>query len=163
MHILTSTIVRCARSWLGTPWRHRGRDPRKGFDCIGFVLATLLLCGWQPKNPQAVGRLDYDRLSTGDELHQVLSGEGDFVPLGNKKDVHRLQAGDVLTFTFPGHAHTQHIGILTGFQEGGQPYFIHCRAGGSAITSKVVEHALADGWLEALDGAYRIEGVIVDG
>lgn len=163
------TIVTNARAFLNVPWRHRGRDKR-GLDCIGLVVCVLFQSGWTPKNPEAVARLDYDRTSTADELLAVLGDEGDSVALpqrsawgGDKTRLAQtLQAGDVVVFRFPDHTWTQHLGLITQSDANGL-YLIHARATGEKSTSKVVEHSLADGWLEALDAAFRIEGVTPDG
>lgn len=40
-------IVRAAREWLGTPWRHMGRSKGKngGVDCAQFVYCVYAECG----------------------------------------------------------------------------------------------------------------------
>lgn len=160
--LLASVIVAKARALLGVPWRHRGRN-QNGLDCIGLVLLALLSAGWKPKNMEAVARLDYDRTSTADELLAVLGGEGVSVALCDKTRLDQtLQAGDVVVFRFPDHTWTQHMGLVTASGADGV-YFIHARATGDKSTSRVVEHSLADGWLEALDAAFRIEGVMLHG
>ena len=126
-------------------------------DCIGLLAAALFGAGWVPKHPDAVAQLDYDRLSTRDEVLEVLRGEA--------REVEAKPAlflpGDVVTFRFSGHAWTQHLGLISGIS-GGVPTLLHARATGERKTSCVVEHDLADGWLEALDAAFRLEDVLDD-
>ena len=38
-------LAAAAESFLGTPFRFRGRDPRTGLDCVGLVLAALARIG----------------------------------------------------------------------------------------------------------------------
>lgn len=38
-------VVREAKSWVGTPYHHRGRSKRAGVDCSTFVLEVFIQCG----------------------------------------------------------------------------------------------------------------------
>lgn len=39
MTVSADDIVKYARSWIGTPWRHQGRN-RAGIDCAGLLIVT---------------------------------------------------------------------------------------------------------------------------
>lgn len=162
MPIFTSHIVSYGRGLLGVPWRHRGRSP-SGVDCLGLILLSYFHAGWVPRHGEAVARLDYNRLSSTDDLLDVLDGEGKRLPIGDKNEVaHVLAPADVLVFRFASHTWPQHVALVSEVRDG-CALMLHARATGSKKTSLVVEHSLADGWLQALDTAYRLEGVILDG
>ena len=36
-HAMSSRIVREARSWIGTPYRHQGALKHAGADCLGLI------------------------------------------------------------------------------------------------------------------------------
>lgn len=55
-------IVKYARSWLGTKWRHEGRgelgqgDPRSGIDCAGLLVVTAKEFGLPYSDIRGYGR-----------------------------------------------------------------------------------------------------------
>jgi cell wall-associated NlpC family hydrolase len=58
-----------ARSWLGVPFRHQGRD-RDGVDCVGFVAAIAIPAGLAPPS---IDRRDYGRLPSSREIETRLA------------------------------------------------------------------------------------------
>ena len=42
---LRTSLVLEARSWIGTPWHHRGNVKGAGVDCAHFVKAPFVACG----------------------------------------------------------------------------------------------------------------------
>lgn len=62
-------IVAAARSWVGVPFLHQGRN-RSGIDCVGLVIVTMQQVGlWE----QDFERRDYGRMPTTNELHEKLA------------------------------------------------------------------------------------------
>lgn len=51
-----AVIVAEARSMIGTPWRHQGRVPGSGLDCIGLVICVLQRLGVQVDDRSNYGR-----------------------------------------------------------------------------------------------------------
>ncbi len=94
-------IIAAARSLVGTPYRHSGRDVASGIDCGGLVLLTLRRAGcveqldWRPFPYPGVG-----------EVRDVLSAHGSEVPLND------VSAGDICLFE--GSRDRPHLGIITG-------------------------------------------------
>jgi cell wall-associated NlpC family hydrolase len=104
IHPNASPIVNMAQQFLGTPYLWGGADPRKGFDCSGFVQYLYSQAGI------ALGRTTYDQIKQGQHVD----------------DVKGLQAGDVVFFQQGGDVH--HEGLYIG---GGQ--FIHAPHTGDVV------------------------------
>lgn len=56
-----AAFAAAAESFLGTPFRFRGRDPRTGLDCVGLAIAALQKIGSAapPTAPYAMRQRDY--------------------------------------------------------------------------------------------------------
>jgi cell wall-associated NlpC family hydrolase len=93
-----------AQQFLGTPYLWGGADPRKGFDCSGFVQYLYSQAGI------ALGRTTYDQIKQGQAI----------------QDVKALKPGDVVFFSDRGDVH--HEGLYMG---GGQ--FIHAPHTGDVV------------------------------
>lgn len=137
-------VVAEARSWLGVPFRHQGRN-RAGIDCAGLVQIVGEILGLSPVgvDPRNYGRLPERNLLT--ETVRKLADEkrwedwkpGDFVIA---KDL------DVL---WP-----MHMAILFEYPGGG-PAIVHsyARAG------KVVESRLPDEWYSKITATFQYRGL----
>jgi len=104
LHPNANPIVNMAQQYLGTPYLFGGADPRKGFDCSGFVQYLYSQAGI------ALGRTTYDQVKQGQPI----------------PDAQNLQAGDVVFFSQGGDVH--HEGLYIG---GGQ--FIHAPHTGDVV------------------------------
>jgi cell wall-associated NlpC family hydrolase len=104
LHPNSNPIVAMAQQYLGTPYLWGGADPRKGFDCSGFVQYLYAQAGI------SLGRTTYDQIKQGQPVN----------------DVKTLQAGDVVFFQHGGDVH--HEGLYIG---GGQ--FIHAPKTGDVV------------------------------
>lgn len=100
----SSTVVKQAEDYLGTPYLWGGADPRKGFDCSGFVQYLYKQQGI------ALPRTTYQQVKVGQAVH-------------DPKD---LQPGDILFFSDKGDVH--HEGLYIG---GGE--FIHAPHTGDVV------------------------------
>lgn len=131
-------IVRTARGFLGTPFRHQGRAPGKGLDCAGVVAATA----------QALGLSDYDvggygRLPRNRDLAEHLEAAG-------MREIALRQArqGDVYLMAF--ETAPQHLAIATEIG------ILHAHRGVGAV----IEHRLDETWRRRIRHAYRFPGVL---
>lgn len=57
MSSLGRAIADTARGFVGTPFRHQGRQPHKGLDCAGLALCAAWDCGVQVPDFDGYGRL----------------------------------------------------------------------------------------------------------
>lgn len=130
-------ILAVARQCLGTPFRHQGRQPGKGMDCVGVIAHTA----------QATGISQYDvtnysRLPQGQAIleHLLKAGMTQIPPA-------LAQAGDVLVMRF--EREPQHLALVT------DKGILHAymQAG------KVVEHRLDAVWRSRIVAAFQFPGV----
>lgn len=99
---LGERVAACALELVGTPFRHQGRQPGRGLDCVGVVLAALERAGAPFRWPVAY-RFDPDP----DLLLEAL-GAG-FAPCAVP------EPGDVLAFRLDGpDSGPKHVGIACG-------------------------------------------------
>jgi cell wall-associated NlpC family hydrolase len=127
-----------ARSMMGTPFRHQGRQPGVGLDCLGLVVCSI---GGRALD---LDERDYAELPDGYRLRVAL--ERYFEPL----DVHHVEdapSGAVLAFCQERDRSREprHVGIRT---DGGM---IHSRRSGR---SGVSETDLSTHWQRTFVGAY---------
>lgn len=133
--ITAQDIVRTARSYLGTRWRHQGRSGQ-GVDCIGLVLAVAHDLGLSDLQVDGYARQpDPRQLRAGLQAHMTLRSDESHQP------------GDVLLLSLG--AGGQHVGIAT------DTGLIHA----AAIARRVVEHRMDELWLRRVMGAYAWRGV----
>jgi NlpC/P60 family putative phage cell wall peptidase len=125
-------IVALARECLGTPFRHQGRLPGVGMDCVGIVIYV-----WNAIGLPAYEKADYGRNPNpsrmGSEIGKMLK----------RISIHQAGPGDIVYMAwgkFPQHlAILTEIGIIHSYQTAG----------------KVVEHPLDAFWRARIHSAYR--------
>lgn len=132
-----AAVIAHARACLGTRFRHQGRLPGVGLDCVGLIVHVV----------RAMGIGDYDyihygRLPYGGTLEHHLGKAGLTV-------IDQAQAlpGDVLLFKFD--AAPQHVAIMTG----------HGMIHAYLLARRVVEHRLDQHWASRLCGAFQFPGI----
>jgi cell wall-associated NlpC family hydrolase len=128
-------VIKAARTYLGVPFKHRGRD-RRGLDCaglawcafrdVGRVLPDVKRYG---REPHRDGLMETCRLAFGEP---VWEGEVDQVV---PRDL--VKVGDLVVIRFELHPH--HI-ALVGYDPLYGLSMIH--ADGSPAVRRVVEHGL---------------------
>lgn len=113
---LTSSLITFAQSLKGTPYRYACADPKKGFDCSGFVMYV------------------FNRFKM-----KVPRSSIDFTNIGKEIDIKDAIPGDIILFTGTNAKIRKvgHVGIIT--QGGDTPVFIHASSG---KTAAVIETAL---------------------
>jgi len=133
-----AAIIAAARACLDTPFRHQGRLPGQGLDCIGLVRWPAVACGLTREDFRAYGRQPRP-----EAMHRQLCRYFDPVPLGEARpgDILWLAVGDA----------PQHLAILT---EVGT--LIHALADGPG---RVVEHGYRHPWPGRLRGVFRYRGL----
>ena len=119
---MSAAIVGAARDLIGVRWRHQGRDPQTGVDCVGLCLFALKAAGFSlPHIP------DYPRRHNGSLLLSALQRHLTRVPVA------ALASGDIGLFQESGLP--IHVGILS---REGEAAVIHAHA----RRRKVVEESL---------------------
>ncbi len=134
---LRRQIVTRARFCIGTPFRHQGRIPGKGLDCVGVIACV----------GHELGLFDYDfagygRLPKKGELERHINAAG-----FREISFEEAHPGDVLLIRF--RKLPQHTAIVT---DRGMLH-AYIRAFG------VVEHGVTAYWRQRIIAAYQFPGV----
>lgn len=139
-------MVAEARKYVGVPFRHQGRNPAVGLDCIGLGVAYLRGLGYDVRD-----RTDYGRDPDGSLRAALVHSLGAAVAEGEGCWRH-AQPGDVLSMRFAniGAAPERHVGIASDF--GGELYLIHA----DNSHGKVVEIPMDDRWKRRVIGVWRV-------
>jgi NlpC/P60 family putative phage cell wall peptidase len=133
-------VVRIAREWIGTPYRHQGTTNGVGCDCLGLIRGIWrTLYGREPEEPGPYG-MDWAERS-GEERLLDAAARHFGPPIAHRE---RLP-GDLLLFRWRAGMAAKHAGILSGPR-----HFIHAyeQAG-------VIESALAPAWERRIAGVFR--------
>jgi hypothetical protein len=132
-------IVDEARSWLGTPFKHRGRTKGKAVDCVGVGVKTLeAKMGWTDIDVK-----DYSRLGNSKLLLELLLKY--LVP----KPVKDKKPGDIAWMKLDDNEPT-HIGIIS------DKGIIHA----TVEARRCVEHPIDDYWESRIIRIFEIPGVM---
>ncbi len=125
----TAELIRACRLQVNVKFRHRGRSPATGFDCIGLVAFGLT----------SIGRPLSDKKSYGREPHKDGLRQGLIDNLGQPVQRDSMRAGDVVLMTFD--QEPRHVGLLFDHPAGGLA-IVHTHS----RVKKVTEHRLDDQW-----------------
>lgn len=149
----STNIVKTARNWVGTPFRHQGRAKRSqkrrgGCDCLGLLVGVAaeleLTTAKPPIRPlTAFDETDYGHVPDGRRLEAALDSLLTKIALGE------LAPGDVLLMRLD--KAPQHVGIVSDYHAGGLG-IIHALAS----ARRVVEHTLDITWHARIVQGYRI-------
>jgi cell wall-associated NlpC family hydrolase len=136
-------VVTQARTHLGTPWVHQGRQPGVGLDCVGLAVVVARELGIA--TPDATG---YGRHPDGVTLLATLRATGwaEVPP----------RAGCVALMSF--RRGPQHVGLLVPYLHGGLG-LLHALS----TRGQVVEHRLDDRWRSHIVGCWALPGVDYSG
>lgn len=127
-------IVELARSLVGVPYRHMGRDAT-GIDCLGVAIWIAEELGLPVPE---VG--DYSRVPSGRRM--MLGFREHAIPIR----LSEAEPGDFIHLAYS--RQPQHVAILTGVD----PWrVVHA----DSIVGRVTEHSLSNGWLARIRGTYR--------
>lgn len=141
---MNNTIVKQARTWIGTPFHHQARLKGKGCDCLGLIVGVVDELGLKDKHGQPLAGYDevtYSKEPDGAYLTEKLTALLDEVLIAE------AHAGDLALFTV--RDNPQHMALLTDYE--GMLGMIHCYA----QARRVVEHRLDDDWKSRLVKVFR--------
>ena len=142
-----SELVKSARRYIGVPFRHRGRNPKVGFDCVGFPRHVYLEHGHEIEDVKHYGREPHN-----DGLVEAcIRGLGEPVKVApvRRED---LQVGDVCIQRFEIYPH--HVFIVGDYDHPGELSCIHAD-GGQGQFSRVVEVRLSDERISLITHVFR--------
>ena len=139
-------ILACARSWLGTPWRHQGRLKGVAVDCGGLILGVGKELGLLDFDTRAYGRIpDGQQLRALCEQHLCRKHIGGLAS-SSAAVGQAIMPADVLLMRFT--RHPQHLAIAG---DRGNPFsLIHAYADAGAC----VEHGADARWLGRIVAVY---------
>lgn len=127
-------IITAARALVGTPYRHQGRDPQSGVDCLGLIICVAQVIGFDTK----LDRQNYERFPDGEELRATLLASG-------LVEINRAEPGCLAQICFRGlSGWGQHLAVVTDAAT-----IIHAYE--RKRTGRVIEESLAK-WQRGLLG-----------
>lgn len=129
-----------ARAYLGRPFKHQGRNPAIGIDCIGLLVLAARDCGL----PQA----DADSTAYGKDPHDGLLESHLVAAFGPRLPTAQMQPGDIAAVDYAGAV--RHVGIV-GRLEDGALSLIHT----NQRVGRVTEARIDAKWQRRIAGVYR--------
>lgn len=131
-----ASMVETARRCLNTPFRHQGRLPQIGIDCVGVLVHVA-----RAHQMAHVDRRAYPRRPDKTTLLAMLREQPSLYELDSYTDA---QEADVLVFEFIGKSRPQHVGMKTTIG------LIHADGEAGFVT----EHPLDADWLGHITHAF---------
>lgn len=132
-------VLRAARGFVGTPYRHQGSAKHIGCDCLGLLRGIWReLYGAEPEAP---GPYTPDWAESGGEDRLFEAARRHLVPIAKADAL----PGDAVLFRWRAGAAAKHCGIL---DEGAR--VIHAYEGASVVSS-----ALVPAWSRRIAGTFR--------
>ena len=128
-------IIAAARKHIGTPFRHQGRVPGRGLDCVGLLIVVAQELGIEYQD--ATG---YSSRPDGTLLSKM-EAQGALIK------IQEPEPGCVLVMRFANEP--QHVALCTGST------LIHSYA----QVGKVTEHRFADVWRARVVAVFRFKGL----
>ena len=139
----TSDIVRAARGWIGTPYRHQASLKGVGTDCLGLVRGVWReIEGREPKTAPAYSA-SWAEQGGGETLAEAAARHMIESPCTD------VQAGDLLLFRWRPHLPAKHAGIATT-----ATHMVHAQD-----NACVTEIFLSGWWRRHLAFVFRFPGV----
>ena len=136
---MDNRFVREARRYIGTRWKHRGRD-HNGLDCVGLIIAVGVGCGLSDTSPA----VRYPRLP-----------DKSFLDLFDKSldpvSIEDSRVGDIAILTW--NQYPCHCGILA--MDEFTPTLIHAHARHKAVIEERMEHLATQNAQHVLTYRYR--------
>jgi len=136
-------VIRRARAWIGTPYRHQASCQGAGTDCLGLLRGIWReMYGTEPETVPAYTS-DWSEASRSEDL---LSAAGRHL---QRVDAEQARGGDVAILRMRADAVAKHVGILADSPEG-YPTLIHAYSGHG-----VVESPLTPAWSNRIAAFFR--------
>lgn len=130
-------FIAAARRYLGTPFRHQGRQPGRGLDCVGVIACAARELGFSDYDVTNYSRLPQGRAI---ERHLLRAGMEPIAPTA-------AQPGDVVVMRF--ERDPQHLALMTNRG------VLHAYLESGAV----VEHRLDAIWRSRIVAAFRFPGI----
>lgn len=145
-------VVRIARSWIGTPYRHQASLKGVGADCLGLVRGVWReLFGGEPEAPPPYSR-DWGEARRDEALWRAATRR--LAPDGGPE-----QAGDVILFRMFDGAPAKHLAIVGAPGVGADEPGARGLRGGTIIHAysgrSVLETPFIDSWRRRAVAAFR--------
>lgn len=135
-------VVRAARRWIGTPYRHQMACRGAGTDCLGLVRGVWReVIGAEPQAVPAYS-MDWDEAQGAERLWQAAARHL------RSKALRDEAAGDVILFRMRAGAVAKHLGIVSRTGPGAR--FVHAYSGHG-----VVESPLSAPWRRRIVGRFE--------
>jgi NlpC/P60 family putative phage cell wall peptidase len=139
-----ANIVKIARDWLGTPYRHQASLKGVGCDCLGLVRGVYAeACGRPAESPPPYSR-DWAEAARRETLIEAAQRHLTQI------DPSAAKPGDVLIFRLRPGAMAKHCGIVSETASGQSLKMIHAVEG-----APVCEVNLSSWWLRRIAAAFR--------
>lgn len=134
-----------ARSFLGVPFLHQGRNPEVGVDCVGLGVLYLRELGIDVRD-----RTAYDRNPDGTLRAELTRVMGAPIAEGPGCWEH-ARPGDVLSIRFANLSRVPERHVAIASELYGQPAMIHA----DSSQKRVVEHPMDARWQRRVIGVWR--------
>lgn len=128
-----------ARKYIGVSFKHQGRNPEIGVDCVGLAAIVISDCGldWLAKHDLTT----YARNPNGGELERrMVAAFG--------ATVNEIAPGRLVTIDFYGQS--RHVGIVG--EHNGRLTLIHSYG----RPPRVIEHGIDAKWRRRITGIYEV-------
>ena len=146
--ITGADVVRAARGWIGTPYRHQASCRGAGADCLGLLRGVWReMLGPEPLPVPAYSR-DWSEPQGEERLWRAVAAVLVPVAPGCPEC-----PGEVLLFRMRAGAVAKHLGVIG--KSGAAPTFIHAYSGHG-----VVESALSTPWRRRIVARFRFPEMI---
>jgi len=136
----SAALVAACRSFMDVPFRHQGRNPTIGLDCVGMVGAGM----------NVIGRPYMDRKGYGREPHKNGLRDMLVANLGAAVPRAEMRPADVVLVKFDGEP--RHVALITDI--GGRLGMIHVHS----ENKRVQEHGIGvagDRWFDCIVEVFR--------
>lgn len=148
----TEPAIVAARSYIGTPFVHQGRQPGLGLDCVGMVFCAFLAAGWQPlwtATADAIWRPEYPDPPDGQWVLDRFSSECDEIDETSRD---ALQPCDLMLFSRHTGDLPQYVTMISQVEDVRRPLLIHVHY----AYRRVMENHFAPGFLPHLHSVWRV-------
>lgn len=139
-----SNFIDALRAYVGTPFRHQGRNPKFGIDCLGLIVCGLRDIGIEVKDNLNYGRRPvFKEMEAGLLEHSVIISMYDALP------------GDVLWIKWLRDPYPYHLAVVTKTSATNFPTnIIHADGEGPKC---VTEHLIPGAWMGKISCTLRFK------